>query len=217
MLTLREEKKRRTRDELHAAALELFFERGFEAVTADEVAERVGVSTRTFFRYFPVKAAVVFPRHRERLTAFDVALSEFDEPTPFEQVRAALLHVAQDYERHADVEWRTWDLVQSSDALMAYELRQDHEWIAAIQRALMTATRQSPGYPEFDAAVLAGAFMGAVRATLGTWYASHGKTDLQALGRRGMDLLERGALHANAARAAVRSVRGRRRKANCDE
>lgn len=45
---------------LTQAALELYAERGFEQTTALEVAERAGVTERTFFRYFADKREVLF-------------------------------------------------------------------------------------------------------------------------------------------------------------
>jgi AcrR family transcriptional regulator len=42
------------------AALELFCERGYERTTAAEIAARVGVTERTFFRHFPDKREALF-------------------------------------------------------------------------------------------------------------------------------------------------------------
>lgn len=47
-------------DRLTRAALELFEERGFEDTSVVEIADRARVTTRTFFRYFPDKAEVLF-------------------------------------------------------------------------------------------------------------------------------------------------------------
>jgi AcrR family transcriptional regulator len=51
----RERRKLATRRALRAATLELGLERGLGEVRVEEIAERAGVSTRTFFNYFETK------------------------------------------------------------------------------------------------------------------------------------------------------------------
>jgi len=53
------------RGRLMRSALELYAERGFEQTTALEVAERAGVTERTFFRYFSDKREVLFEGSRQ--------------------------------------------------------------------------------------------------------------------------------------------------------
>ncbi|MFD4603775.1 TetR family transcriptional regulator [Streptomyces sp. NPDC058464] len=53
--TLRERRRRETRDEIHAAALRLARGRGFDKITVDMISAESGVSARTFFNYFPSK------------------------------------------------------------------------------------------------------------------------------------------------------------------
>ena len=48
------------RQRLQAAALDLYVSRGFEQTTAAEIAESVGLTERTFFRYFTDKREVLF-------------------------------------------------------------------------------------------------------------------------------------------------------------
>ena len=48
------------RERLQAAALDLYAKRGFEQTTAADIAESVGLTERTFFRYFADKREVLF-------------------------------------------------------------------------------------------------------------------------------------------------------------
>jgi AcrR family transcriptional regulator len=48
------------RGRLEAAALELFVERGFDQIIVAEIAQRAGLTERTFFRYFTDKREVLF-------------------------------------------------------------------------------------------------------------------------------------------------------------
>jgi AcrR family transcriptional regulator len=57
---VRERKKRETWRLVHGAALRLMTERGFDAVSVDDIVDAAGVSRRTFFNYFAGKESVVF-------------------------------------------------------------------------------------------------------------------------------------------------------------
>src|ERR1700744_2786687 len=48
------------RGRLEQAAMRLYGERGFEQTTVAEIAERAGLTERTFFRYFADKREVLF-------------------------------------------------------------------------------------------------------------------------------------------------------------
>ncbi|MFF0312620.1 TetR family transcriptional regulator [Streptosporangium sp. NPDC004379] len=59
MAGLRERKKEQTCRRITAAAMRLFAERGFEAVTVNEIAEAAEVAKATLFAYFPTKESLV--------------------------------------------------------------------------------------------------------------------------------------------------------------
>src|SRR3954464_12841143 len=62
----RERKKAATRKAISDAATELFLERGFDAVSIREVAEKADVSPTTVFAHFPQKEALVWDEDDEQ-------------------------------------------------------------------------------------------------------------------------------------------------------
>ncbi|MDX6740716.1 helix-turn-helix domain-containing protein [Actinocorallia sp. A-T 12471] len=86
---------------LRGAALELFGEHGYEAVTVTQIAERAGLTRRSFFRYFPDKREVLFA-HSDRLPpAFAEAVAAVDAAEP--PLAAALTAVSSVGERLVDL------------------------------------------------------------------------------------------------------------------
>ncbi|MFX4292909.1 TetR/AcrR family transcriptional regulator [Streptomyces bohaiensis] len=98
---LRELTRRTVRSRIAEVAEEMFATEGFEATTVEAIADRVGMSKRSFFRYFASKEDVVLhpyerlgERFEERLLArpageddwealrrtFDLAVREFEDP-----------------------------------------------------------------------------------------------------------------------------------------
>ncbi|MGY2084718.1 TetR/AcrR family transcriptional regulator [Blastococcus sp. SYSU DS0539] len=57
---IRERRRQQTRNRIVDAATELFTERGFDAVSVVEIAQRAGVVEKTVFNHFPVKEGLVF-------------------------------------------------------------------------------------------------------------------------------------------------------------
>jgi AcrR family transcriptional regulator len=79
------------RGRLQQAAMELYVERGFEQTTVAEIAERAGLTERTFFRHFADKREVLFAGQDDLLELFvsSVAGAPADA-SPLEAVAAAL-------------------------------------------------------------------------------------------------------------------------------
>ncbi|GAA0362297.1 TetR family transcriptional regulator [Actinoallomurus spadix] len=81
-LGLRERKKRETRTALSWATIRLSVERGWDAVTVEDIAAEANVSVRTFRNYFSSKAEAVVARHLDRMlgAADDLRARPADEP-----------------------------------------------------------------------------------------------------------------------------------------
>jgi len=68
-------RRERTREALREAALRRFVADGYDATTIADIAADVGVTTRTFYRYFASKDEVLFADYEARLDWFRRALS----------------------------------------------------------------------------------------------------------------------------------------------
>jgi AcrR family transcriptional regulator len=78
-------------ERLRQAALELFEEQGFENTSAVQIAERARVTTRTFFRYFPDKQAILFvDAERLSMALVQRILDAADVTAPLQTVVQAL-------------------------------------------------------------------------------------------------------------------------------
>ena len=105
---LRERKRRHTRQTISDVATTLFATRGFDEVTVSEVAERVGVSEKTVYNYFPTKEAMVLDTADE---AIDEMARALRDRGPNESLTEAVL-------RAVEADMRRFDEV--SDELLEF-------------------------------------------------------------------------------------------------
>ncbi len=184
----RERRKAETRKALIAAALKLFVEHGYDAVTMDDVAQEADVSRRTAFRYFPTKEALVFPQRDARLARFQALLAE-DHPelTPFQSVQSACMALAANYMEDRDDHLVQEKIISSSQHLIAYERVLDRDWEDAIGAKLA-----EDGSSERRARILAATILGMIRGALREWAESEGQADLVKLGEEAFSLLVEG-------------------------
>ncbi|MFD7837397.1 TetR/AcrR family transcriptional regulator [Streptomyces sp. NPDC059761] len=172
---LRERKKRRTRDALLRAALLLFVAQGYEHTTVDEITDAVDVSQRTFFRYFANKEEVAFAV-QDLVESHFVAALRARPPAegPLEALRGALLRAWDTLDEAlsevvpVDLYMRTYQLIESTPALLAVHLRRSTELEERIARLI--AEREGL---DVDAdprpRVVVAAFSGVMRVTGRLW------------------------------------------------
>ena len=75
-LSRRDRKKRRTRREIYEAAMRLFAESGFAAVTIADICREADVGRGTFFLHFPSKAALLYEFNQRVAEEFRASLHE---------------------------------------------------------------------------------------------------------------------------------------------
>ncbi|MET0955720.1 MAG: TetR family transcriptional regulator [Cryobacterium sp.] len=125
------------RGRLTLGALELFAERGYEQTTAAEIAERAGVTERTFFRHFPDKREVLFmgSKHlQERVVAAIMAAPP--AMPPLDVVGVAMESAAAFLEEDRDYARKRWAVIASTPSLQERELLKMASLGAACAEAL---------------------------------------------------------------------------------
>jgi AcrR family transcriptional regulator len=171
---LRERKKERTREALIDAAMELFWRKGYDATTIDEIVAAVDVSRRTFFRYFPGKEAVALARANEVERSFvdAVAARPAAEPPVVAMRRATvgvMAAIADDPKLGSSEAWvRTRRLIEANPTLTAASLRH-----AAETERLMAAeiARRQGVDPQHDMrpALTVSCFNAVMRVAMEEW------------------------------------------------
>jgi AcrR family transcriptional regulator len=198
---LRERKKHRTREAIADAALRLFLERGFDAVSVAEIAEAADVADRTVYNYFPSKDDLVF----DRMEAFESALlAAIRDRSSGESVLAAfrrfLLTRSERLETKAgrDAVAAAARLIGGSLVLQARERAIIDRYTEALAELIVDETGAGPD--DVEPLIAANALMGVHRTLLDHARRSAPKrargaslaTDTRATAARAFALLERG-------------------------
>ena len=189
---LRERHRKRTAAELEEAALTLFCERGFDAVTIDDIAATADVSRRTFFRYYASKEDVILSDHPKRLDELEAALARrpVDEP-PLTALRHAILSLAGTMEEHREHMLRRFRLVTTTPSLEARSLCLQRNWETAVTAMLAARMGVDPA-KDLRPGVVAATTMSAMRVATANWLAGGGRDDLAAILASALDLLDGG-------------------------
>ncbi|MFB4274747.1 MULTISPECIES: TetR/AcrR family transcriptional regulator [unclassified Nonomuraea] len=140
MAGLRERKKEQTRRRISEVALRLFDERGYDAVTVNEVAEAAGVAKVTLFNYFPSKECLVLDAVKDD-TAAIVAGREAGQ-SPLDALREHYRGMARQDTGEVDVEGMITRVrvISASPALLAgvhqTNMGQRYELATALAEAM---------------------------------------------------------------------------------
>ena len=105
-LSRRERKKEETKERIFKVALKLFKQKGLEATTVDEIAEKADVAKGTFFNYFPRKEAVLayLPEMWvEQAEAEAVEVMDVRGVPQFERIRDLFVQFAAFYEEDREL------------------------------------------------------------------------------------------------------------------
>ena len=125
------------RGRLQHAALELYAERGFEATTAHDIAERAGVTERTFFRHFPDKREVLFDGSARLQQAMVAAVAASPATSPLGVIVDALQAPAEFFDDIRERATKRTAVIAANPSLQERELLKLHRMSEAIADALV--------------------------------------------------------------------------------
>jgi AcrR family transcriptional regulator len=173
------------RGRLQQAALELFADRGFDDTTVADIAERAGLTKRTFFRYFTDKREVLFSGAAELERLFVTAVADAPaSAAPIDAVLAALDAAAAMFEERRDFAARRQQIITANPELRERELIE----LASLARAVTQALRDR-GVEASAAVLTAEAGVTVFRVAFERWVDGAGEQTLDHLMRESLEQL----------------------------
>ena len=169
-----------SRGRLQEAALALYSERGFDQTTAAQIADRAGLTERTFFRHFADKREVLFGGSallQERIVAGVAGAPASDGPLDavsrgLDAAAAMLGEFRRDLSRQRQA------VIAANPELRERELAKLADYAAAVAAAL-----RQRGVSEPQATLAAEAGMTVLRVALQRWASGDDGRDLAAIMR----------------------------------
>jgi AcrR family transcriptional regulator len=174
------------RGRLELAGLELYSERGFEQTTVAEIANRAGLTERTFFRYFADKREVLFSGAAalEELLVKTVAGAP-DSASPLDAVSAALGVAGALLQERREYARKRQAAIAANAELRERELIK----LASLGSALAGALHRR-GVKDPAAGLTAEAGIAVFKIAIESWVEESNQRDLPALIRESLDELK---------------------------
>ncbi|MBF9071319.1 TetR family transcriptional regulator [Streptacidiphilus fuscans] len=168
------------RQELAAAAMELFASQGYEETTVDQIAAAAGVARRTFFRYFRSKEEAIFPDHDDTLVQVADLLASAD-PTehPLDVVCRGIKEVLRMYAATPSVSVARYRLIRQVPTLREREIAVVARYERLFTRYLLGRFDTDQGDDAMLAEVSAAAVVAAHNHVLRRWLRAGGRGEVE--------------------------------------
>jgi AcrR family transcriptional regulator len=171
------------RGRLEQAALALYGEHGFENTTVAEIAERAGLTERTFFRHFADKREVLFAGAGRLQETLVRAVADAPRSlAPMDAVAAGLEAVGPLLEERRDLARQRQAIIAANAELRERELIKLASLSAAIAETL-----RGRGLADPAASLTAEAGIAVFRVAVERWTGDAGDADLSQLIRESLD------------------------------
>jgi AcrR family transcriptional regulator len=166
---LRERKKEQTRADIVRVAIALFLASGFDNVTVDEIVAEVGVSHRTFYRYFAGKEDLVLGPVEPGLSNLVARLEQRPRTeSVVSSVRAVVVELAGAYERDVDNDGDRATLVTATPSLQQRQAERYNAYENAMVPVIADRLDVDPD-DDMRPALLAGCALASIRVATSRW------------------------------------------------
>lgn len=187
--TTRRPDRRDVEARLERAALELFLQSGYDAVTVEQIAQRAGVSRRTFFRYFANKSDLFVADARRR---YNHVCEEMQRRPRFEPTFTALcesfISAAEFGPEDDEVIALLRSLLDAQPGL-AEKVRADAEPMGERLTLLVADRLDLDPVLDMTADLMVRLVRSAARSAQGAWFARQCEPDLVGLMRDAFALI----------------------------
>ena len=176
-LDLRSRTRENVRVQIAEVAFNVFAERGFDAVTATEVAEAAGISRASFFRYFESKEDAVFVAQEELGVKIAARLRERPAgEDAWSALRHALDPIIVTYRESPTHALARLRLIRSTTKLRSHQLERFDQW----KQLIGTTMAERLGVEKIDLRIeaMVAAALASLNAASSRWAASDGADDL---------------------------------------
>ncbi len=172
-LGLRERRRRQTSADIRGAAVRLAQARGWDKVTIEEICVQAGISTRTFFNYFPNKEAAIAYGPSDLPTELAeefVAAGPAPLPVVLDELITLAAHHLRDMPPQREQAVCMLDLAKTTPAVLAAFLAD----LERFQTQLTDIVAKRQGLPADDeiAALISALALTAVRSGIERWSSS---------------------------------------------
>ena len=162
-----------TRQDVARAALDLFAGQGYDETTVDEIAAAVGISRRTFFRYFESKPDVVWGEFDAELGRLRDRLAEAADVEPMMDVlRRSVIATNRFGAGELDELRIRMVLIGTVPTLVAHSAVRYEEWCEVV--ATFAASRLGGSPDDLGPQTVARAALGAAMAAFACWARADG-------------------------------------------
>ena len=187
----RERKKERTRREIYTAAIELFLERGFDAVTVENICHAADVARGTFFLHFPTKDSLLL-EYGAQVTQELSQLLQAQRSSAAEALHKMLIFLTERATDHADIVRLVVREVMAHPVALADATEQGRDLLHLMSAEVRRGQHTGEFLPNVEPRLAAGIIVAAYFAIVTEWVRCEGKFNLAEAVQQSLDIVLNG-------------------------